>query len=175
MKSQIPKQSAPAIAMFYPGNSLMHQVSNWAVRHPTYEFAMSFAQSLHEIRDALRRSVISIVDATEELELAMVAFVQAVTAMEADRVAVYTETMHEGLELFVRTRGAPLLLGPMKDAPWEDQLERMLQAAGRVHSAGSFSSRHAEIDAGLSKAWLRKYRLHTSLTKRQHKFFQKGR
>lgn len=175
MRSQITKQSAPAIAVFHPGNSLMHQVSNWAIRHPDYEFALSFAQSLHEIRSVLRRSAISVVDATEDPGLAMTVFVQVMTALEADCVAVYTETVHDGLELFVRVRGVPLLLGPMSDAPWEDQLEKMLRAAGQMHGVGCLAQRNTETDGGLPKAWLREHRLQTSLIKRPHKFFQKRR
>ncbi len=175
MKSQIPQGSAPAIAVFYPGNSLMHQVSNWAIRHPAYDFALSFAQSLHEIRGVLRDTVVSIVDATEDPMRAMTAFTQAIAKLEADRVAVYTESMHEGLELFVRVRGAPLLLGPMSDAPWEAQLERMLKSAARVRPCSSLLRRHAQAEAGLPEVWLRKHRLETSFTKRLLRFFQERR
>ncbi len=175
MKSQPPKKSGPEIAVFYPGNSLMHQVSNCAIRHPAYDFALSFAQSLHEIRSVLRCTVITIVDATEDPLRAMAAFTQALTALEADRVAVYTETMHEGLELFVRVRGASLLLGPMSDAPWEDQLEKMLESAGRMRRFGFLTQQHTEANGGLPKAWLQKYRLQTTFTKRLLKFFHERR
>ena len=175
MKSQPLKKSAPEIAVFYPGNSLMHQVSNWAIRYPALEFALSFAQSLHEIRSVLRCTAITIVDASEDPVQAMSAFSQALTALEADRVAVYTETMHEGLELFVRVRGASLLLGPMSDAPWEDQLEKMLESAGRMCRFGFLTQQYTETDGGLPQAWLWKYRLQTPFTKRLLKFFHERR
>jgi hypothetical protein len=175
MSSQIPEESAPVIAVFYAGNSLMHQVSNWAIRHPNYDFALSFAQSLREIRSALLPAEVAILDATEDPGLAMTAFTQAITALEADCVAVYTETMHEGLEPFVRVSGVLLLWGPIGDAPWESQLERMLQSAGRMHPVGCLAGRSVETGSGLLKGWLRKYRLQTFLTKRSHEFFQKGR
>ena len=175
MKSQPSQKSAPEIAVFYPGNSLMHQVSNWAIRHPAYDFALSFAQSLHEIRSVLRCTAITIVDATEDPLRAMAAFTQALTTLEADRVAVYTEMMHEGLELFVRARGASLLFGPMSDAPWEDQLAKMLESADRIRRFGFLTQQHAEANGGLPKTWLQKYRLQTTFTKRLLKFFQERR
>jgi hypothetical protein len=175
MRSPLPEQSAPAIAVFYPGNSLMHQVSNWAIRYPAYDFTLCFAQSLHEIRSVLRRTAITIVDATEDPAWAVTAFTQALAALEADCVTVYTETMHEGLELFVRVRGAPLLFGPIGDTPWEEQLARMVRSAGRLQPGGFLAQRHTEADGGPPPAWLRKHRLQTSLTRRLLKFFQERR
>ena len=40
--------------------------------------------------------------------------------------AMYTERMREGLELFVRSRGAQLLLGPLAEAEWEAFFARSL-------------------------------------------------
>ena len=171
MTSQVTKESAPAITVFYPANSLMHQVSHWAVRYPACDFTLSFAQSLHEIRSVLRRTAVTIVDATEDPARAMAAFVQAIAALEVECVAVYTETMHEGLEVFVRVRGAPLLLGPMSDAPWRQQLEKMLQSAARIYPDGFLAHRHTKTNGGVPQAWLRKRRLQTSLTTRLLKYF----
>ena len=42
---------------------------------------------------------------------------------------MYSERMHEGLEMFVRSRGALLLLGPLSEAEWDAFFEP--QAAGR--------------------------------------------
>jgi hypothetical protein len=175
MRSQDSKESAPTIAVFYPANSLMHQVANWAVRYPAFDFTLSFPKSLHEIRSVLRRTAITIVDATEDPVRAMAAFTQAIAVLEADCVAVYTETMHEGLELFVRARGAPLLFGPVSDAPWEEQLQKMLQSAARLHPCGLLAQGHTKTDGGIPQAWLRKHRLQKSLTTRLAKFFHERR
>ena len=175
MTSQVTKKSPPAITVFYPANSLMHQVSDWAVRYPTCDFTLSFAQSLNEIRSVLRRTWVTIVDATDDPARAMATFSQAITALEVECVAVYTETMHEGLELFVRVRGAPLLLGPMSDSPWRQQLEKMLQAAERIHASGLPARRSKITDGGAPQPWIQKHRLQTSLTTRLHKFFPERR
>jgi len=175
MTKQVPRESARVITVFYPVNSLMHQVSHWAVRYPACDFTLSFAQSLHEIRSVLRRTAVTIVDATEDPARAMAAFAQAIAALEAECVAVYTEAMHEGLELFVRVRGVPLLLGPMSDAPWEAQLEKMLQSAARIRLDGFLAPRYTKANGGIPQAWLRKHRRQTSLTTRLLKFFPERR
>jgi hypothetical protein len=175
MSSQIAHESAWTIVVFYPANSLMHQVSHWAIRYPAYDFTLCFARSLPEIQNALPRAAISIVDATEDPVRAMAAFTQALSALEADCVTVYTETMYEGLELFVRIRGVPLLLGPISDAPWEEQLKKMLQSAGRAHPCGFLMQQYTQIDGGIPEAWLRKRRLQTSLTKKLRRLFHERR
>jgi hypothetical protein len=175
MTSQVTKKSSRAITVFYPANSLMHQVSDWAVKYPTCNLTLSFAQSLNEIRSVLRRTWVAIADATEDPARAMTAFAQAIAALQVECVAVYTETMHEGLELFVRVRGAPLLLGPLSDLTWQQQLEKMLQAAERIHAGGSPARRSQITDGAAPQPWIQKHRLQTSLTTRLHKFFPERR
>lgn len=169
MAIQLPRESALTITVCYPGNSLMHQVSNWAGAHPTCGFQLCFPRSLPEIRDMLRNTVISIVDATEDPAQAMATFVQMIAEAAPDSVAVYTEQMHEGLELFVRSLGALLLLGPMSDALWEGLFEAM----GRCLARGTrfrFPLRQpSESDAGLATGWLPKQRLKNSVHNRFRK------
>jgi len=132
-------RTAPEIAVFYPGNVLMHQVSNWSGKWPAYDFAMTFAKSLPEIRAVLRSAAISILDATDEPVLAMDVLNLATGESVAGCVTVYTEKMLEGLELFVRSRSALLLLGPMEDPEWEDlfQATRRETVRSSKQTAGS--------------------------------------
>jgi hypothetical protein len=39
---------------------------------------------------------------------------------------MYTETMHDALEVFVRLRGSLFLLGPLFDDQWEEYFARLL-------------------------------------------------
>jgi len=82
----------------------------------------------------LQRADIAIVDATEDPARAMEAFVRATVASESISVAVYSETMHSGLELFVRSRGSLLLWGPMRDEPWQDLFDAMASSMGQARS-----------------------------------------
>ena len=132
MTARLSRKSDVAIVVFYPGNSLMHQVASWASDRPGSELEVSFADSVPEIRAVLRKTDVVIVDATEDPARAMETFVRATVESEPISVAVYTETMHPGLELFVRSRGALLLLGPMPDEPWQTLFDAMAFSRERV-------------------------------------------
>ena len=107
-------------------------------------------------------TTISVVDATEGPARATAAFVQLIAESGPDCVAVYTEKMHAGLELFVRSRGSLLLLGPMSDASWAGLFEAMRRCLDR-ESRFRFPSRQpAEEDAKLAAAWLQEDRLKNS-------------
>ena len=55
------------------------------------------------------------------------AFSEAAGQLGAGATAMYTECMHDGLELFVRSRGAQLLLGPLTDVEWDGFFSRTLR------------------------------------------------
>lgn len=114
---------ASGIMLFYPGRLLRSQIFDWAEQHGGCRAAVSFERSLPGIRKWLRRAALAVIDATEDPAQAADAFLQSVGALRADSVAVYTEKMHDGLELLVRMLGAPLLLGPMSTEEWEEYLE----------------------------------------------------
>ena len=67
-----------------------------------------------------------LVDASDDHAQAIELFSQAVARFGSRQVAVYTESMHQGLELFVRTQGAWLLLGPLDDRQWEEFFSSLL-------------------------------------------------
>jgi hypothetical protein len=114
------------IVMFYPGDSMLEQVTGWAESRPDCNFMVSFANSLQEIRETLGGAEIALLDATVDPSRTMKAFSEAVTRIGAYSVAVYTERMHQWLELAVRVRGALLLLGPLGKDEWEGFFQRML-------------------------------------------------
>jgi hypothetical protein len=84
-----------------------------------------------------------LIDATEDPNRARVVLIQATADREDPSVAVYTEAVHAGLELFVRTRGGLLLLGPMNDACWEGVFEGVLQSNTRKPRFGFVKQRRA--------------------------------
>jgi hypothetical protein len=90
---------------------------------------------LPEIRAVLARADVALIDATEDQFHAAEAFAEAAESLGAGAAAVYTERMHDGLELFVRSRGAQLLLGPLAEAEWDGFFARTLPA-GRRRSWG---------------------------------------
>ena len=79
----------------------------------------------------VERRRLVLVDASDDHAQAIELFSQSVARLGSRRVAVYTERMHEGLELFVRTQGAWLLLGPLNNRQWEEFFSSMLPPARR--------------------------------------------
>lgn len=115
------------VLLFYPGGSLNDQIGLWSSRHPERQVETSFERSLPKIRKLLRKTGAAMVDATEDPGQATDALLQAVARLGAKTVAMYTETMHDGLELFVRVRGSLFLLGPLFDEQWQGFFERLLR------------------------------------------------
>ena len=81
--------------------------------------AACVARVVPPIRAVLDRSDVVVIDASEDGPQAADTFCLAASCLGARATAVYTEQMHEGLELLVRVRGSQLLLGPLDDAQWE--------------------------------------------------------
>jgi len=128
----------PAIAdvlLLYPADSLKDQIGLWSMRHPERQVEASFERSLPEIRKLLRGAASAMVDATADPAQATDAFLQAVARLGANAVTMYTESMHDGLELFARMRGSLFLLGPLWDEQWEELFDRLLCTTNRPAAA----------------------------------------
>ena len=116
------------LLLLYPGESLKEQISRWALQHPERQVNVSFEQSLPGIRRLLRHADATLLDATQDPSMAIEAFLQAVSCLGTDAVTVYAETLHDGLEFFVRLRGVPFLLGPLCDEQWDAFFEHIMRA-----------------------------------------------
>ena len=115
-----------SIAVCYPTESLSQQVAQWARSHKDCGIAPVFGRLPLEIRRSLIGADVVLVDASDDHAQAIELFSQSVARLGSRRVAVYTEKMHEGLELFVRTQGAWLLLGPLENGRWEEFFSSVL-------------------------------------------------
>ena len=135
-------QTASGIVLFYPGSLLAGQIHDWAEQHGGCRATVTFERSLPGIRRWARRAALAIIDASSDPAQGTDAFLQSVSMLTSDAVAVYTEKIHDGLELLVRTFGAPLLLGPMRMEEWEEFLEHKfptlipLEASGMTAEQG---------------------------------------
>lgn len=127
------------IALFYPSGSLAKQAAAWGRRHPECAVRLLFTPWLPAIRAALYEADVALVDATHDDARAIDAFSQSATQLGAQATAVYSEQLHEGLELFVRSRGSLLLWGPLSDAQWDELLDRLL-AQGPAHRGGRLAA-----------------------------------
>jgi hypothetical protein len=155
VRKPIRLRSASGIMLFYPGCLLAGQIHAWAQQHGGCRAAVSFERSLPGIRKWARRAALAVINASLDPAQGVDAFLQSVSVLTSDAVAVYTEKMHDGLELLVRSFGAPLLLGPMSMEEWEEFLEHKfptlipLEASGpSVHRSKRETLRYANEYAG---------------------------
>ncbi len=114
------------MTVLYPTQSAARQIGLWSDRHGDCRVEAVYGRSAREIRSAVDRATLVVVDATEDYAQAVDAFALALGGRGAAKVVVYTERMHEGLELFVRRQGALLLFGPLSAAQWEGFFARVL-------------------------------------------------
>ena len=120
------KAAVHRIAVCYPSESLSRQLRLWAIAHDDCGIEPVFGRSIGEIRRSLSGAETVLVDAGNDHAQAIELFSQSVARLGSRHVAVYTEKIHEGLELFVRTQGSWLLLGPLDHWQWEDFFSSML-------------------------------------------------
>ncbi|MCK4623767.1 MAG: hypothetical protein KAV00_00515 [Phycisphaerae bacterium] len=106
------------VVLFYAGKSLLEQAGNWVDGQPNLFLRLVSSRSRPVVNKALSEASAVIVDITEHPDTAMDVFQYAVGRPESGELAVYTERSHEGLEIFVRSRGVLLLLGPLNPAEW---------------------------------------------------------
>ena len=129
-------QTTSGIVLFYPGRLLASQIHDWAEQHGGCRATVTFERSLPGIRRWARRAALAIIDASLDPAQGTDAFLQSVNMLKSDAVAVYTEKIHDGLELLVRTFGAPLLLGPMSMEEWEEFLEHKFPTLIPLETSG---------------------------------------
>ena len=72
---------------------------------------------------ALESAAFSIIDATEDPREALAVLEKGIARGCQARIGVYTEIMHEGLEIPVRSLGAALWLGPCSESDWGSILD----------------------------------------------------
>jgi hypothetical protein len=107
------------VVLFLAEESLLFQVATWVRTERRYSLRLVSSCDPLATARALDEAVIAIVDATREPGEALAVLERSIRRLGPGRLAVYSERMHDGLELFVRVRGAPLLLGPMSPPEWE--------------------------------------------------------
>ena len=134
------------LVAFCPGDSLVRQLGAWRARNRQYQWRVCSAGSPGDVHLALSEAIAAVVDATSDPGRALQAFQEAVGQLGASSVAVYTETMHAGLELSVRTRGAQLLLGPLGDVEWDAFFRKCLNPdhGPRTSAANRHANHHGE-------------------------------
>ncbi|MCX5653581.1 MAG: hypothetical protein NTY65_02875 [Planctomycetota bacterium] len=107
------------IVLFYAEESLLYQVAGWARSEGRFSMRLVLSSDPAVVAHALDDAVVAIIDATRQPGEAMAVLERALPRIGPRRVAVYSEQLHNGLEVFVRVRGVTLLAGPMGQPEWE--------------------------------------------------------
>lgn len=144
--------STADVLLLYPGDSLRDQVRCWSQQHPWRHVTTSFERSLPEIRKLLRVSNTALVDATDDPSLATDAFLQAITRLGSNAVAMYSEKTPDGLELFVRLHGPLFLLGPLVAHQWAEFFELFLENGNTRPSGRALKQPHLPLPLWLDRA-----------------------
>jgi hypothetical protein len=110
------------IVLLHPTRSLLLQLHEWQKSRGGFALRLVSSGSLHVIREAVDHAVAAVIDATDHPDEAMEILQDSLEQAEPGKLVVYTEVLHDGLEMFVRTRGAPFWLGPMRQAEWAQAL-----------------------------------------------------
>jgi hypothetical protein len=112
--------SIPQIVAFYPSRSLASQLRTWSDQRGGRHMHVSFERSLAKIRQKVQHADYVVLDATEDPAQATDAFFQILKILGPESTTVYTEIVHDGMEVLVRRQGVNMLLGPMNVAEWDD-------------------------------------------------------
>lgn len=151
--SPAPRKPALPVALLYPGDSLMQQMSDYNGKRPGCEFQSSHADTPSELQELFRHTAISVIDATSDPDRAVAALDLAIERSDGHYSAAYTEKVHEGLELSVRSRGALLLLGPLSQLDWEGLFQAARQTVGREFRFGFLAQQRTESDPASTVVW----------------------
>jgi len=110
------------VALLWPTDSLVRQLAQWARGHHRMAIRAVWPGMPDLAEQAMERAAFSVIDATNHPTEAMSIVQQAVAQGGRDKLAIYTEVMHRGMEIMIRSQGVAVLLGPMSDEQWESTL-----------------------------------------------------
>lgn len=110
------------VVLLYAEESLLLQIATLIEKTDWLSIRLVWSRNPVVIARSLADAVVAIVDATDYPGQAVATLEHCLTRLPHERVAVYTERTHQGLEVFTRVRGVQLLLGPMSQAEWDGLL-----------------------------------------------------
>lgn len=119
------------VVLFYAGQSLLEQITEWEHDNGRISLSLASLSSTIGVRNATRAAATIVIDATVCPREAMLVLQHTLTTLPSEIIAVYTEKVHNGLELFVRVRGVMLLLGPMSLSEWDGFFAKRLSTVMR--------------------------------------------
>ncbi len=116
------------VVVINAARSLMRQLSRTVQRRWGLSVRMVTSRRPAIMATAMENANSMIIDATINPKATIEVLEQAVNLVGPEKVAVYTEVLHEGLELSVRRVGVLLLFGPLSQPEWRGVFEPRLHS-----------------------------------------------
>ena len=111
------------LALFHATESLVLQLMRSCGPHRTPALRVVRSRHPEVVGNAFDSSAFSIIDATADPREALAILDEGISRGSQARIGVYTEIMHEGLEIPVRSLGVALWLGPCSESDWGSILD----------------------------------------------------
>jgi hypothetical protein len=120
--------SPDGLLLLNPSDSLLVQVN----RYLGPEMRIGVIQAVQgqvPVHRVLDRGVHSVLLDATCYPVVAARLLQTLVVGETRSLAVYTEKPDPAMEVFVRSRGVPLLLGPMSPQEWQDAMSMLARPA----------------------------------------------
>ena len=144
------------VVVLNAGRSLLKQLSRSHNKRLGLSVRMLTSRRSDIMATAISGEVSTIIDATADPHIALEALQSAINLIGPGKIAVYTEVLHDGLELSVRKAGVLLLFGPLKHAEWRGFFEpRLVRQAPRPHRSSPTLSRRGgyKLPQSMAPKW----------------------
>ena len=106
------------VTLFFPSRSLLLEIEKALVQCRPLHLRRAADTRRRCVEEALDGTDIAVIDATERPAEATAVLEESVALIGPDRSTIYSQRMHPGLEVFTRSRGAQLFLGPLTTHEW---------------------------------------------------------
>jgi len=117
------------VVLIYAGQPLVLQVAEWIRKHTDYTLRLVSAEAPVAVEAAVNSAAMVIIDGSKDPDGAIDVLEIAAERLGRQRIAVYTEKFHDGLEVLVRMHGCLMLPGPMSAFEWEGVFEPVRRGA----------------------------------------------
>ena len=121
------------MVMFFANPSLITQVAKSVGERSRQSLRLISPKTSMGIASAMEDASMAIIDATSSPRWAINTLDLAIGTLGRNKTVVYTEQYNEELEIFVRSRGAMFLSGPVNPDEWDAVIDS-LQKSGTEKS-----------------------------------------
>lgn len=124
------------MVMFFANPSLITQVAQRLGDRSRQSLRLISPKTSMGIASAMEDASMAIIDATSSPQWAINTLDLAIGTLGQNKTVVYTEHYNEELEVFVRSRGAMFLSGPVNPDEWDAVIDSLQKSETEKSSVG---------------------------------------